>query len=129
MSKFKEGDRLRVIGDSGMDHFPIGTEVKVVNVYSDSCRVMTRFRAMATLHNNDLESLESDPVAKPSHYNQGEIECIDAIKSATVNKGGIEAVCVANVIKYLWRFEAKGNPVQDLMKAQFYLKKLIDERS
>jgi hypothetical protein len=129
MSKFKEGDRLRVIAETGIDSFPIGTEVSVVTVNSDSYVVINKFRAMSTLHNNDLGSLESDPVAKPSHYNQGEIECIDAIKSATVNKGGIEAVCVANVIKYLWRFEAKGNPVQDLMKAQFYLKKLIDERS
>ena len=48
-----------------------------------------------------------DPVQHPLHYNQGGIECIDAIKAATVGKKGIEAVCVANAIKYLWRFEAR----------------------
>lgn len=41
----------------------------------------------------------------PSNYRQGGIECIEAIKSATVGKTGIEAVCTANVIKYVWRYE------------------------
>ena len=61
----------------------------------------------------------------PSHYKQGKVECIDAIESATVNKTGLEAVCVANVIKYLWRYEAK-NGLEDVRKAQWYLAKLID---
>ena len=46
--------------------------------------------------------MEYDVVNKPRHYNQGGIECIDALKAATVSKTGIEAVCTANVIKYLW---------------------------
>lgn len=61
----------------------------------------------------------------PSHYKQGKVECIDALESATVNKTGLEAVCVANVIKYLWRYEAK-NGLEDVRKAQWYLTKLID---
>lgn len=61
----------------------------------------------------------------PSHYRQGKVECIDALESATVNKTGLEAVCVANVIKYLWRYEAK-NGLEDIRKAQWYLAKLID---
>ena len=48
-----------------------------------------------------------DMVNHPSHYTQGGIECIDALKAATVSKTGIEAVCTANVIKYLWRYEEK----------------------
>lgn len=67
-----------------------------------------------------------DMVNHPTHYCQGGIECIDAIKAATVNKRGIEAVCVANVIKYVWRYEAK-NGIEDVKKAQFYLNRLIDE--
>ena len=67
-----------------------------------------------------------DMVSHPPHYNQGGIECIDAIKAATVYKRGIEAVCVANVIKYVWRYEAK-NGLEDVKKAQFYLNRLIDE--
>lgn len=61
----------------------------------------------------------------PSHYKQGKVECIDALESATANKTGLEAVCVANVIKYLWRYEAK-NGLEDVRKAQWYLAKLID---
>jgi len=66
-----------------------------------------------------------DPVNHPSHYTQGKVECIDAIESATINKKGIEAVCTANVIKYLWRYENK-NGLEDLKKAEFYLNRLIE---
>lgn len=68
----------------------------------------------------------NDNVNHPLHYTQGGIECIDALKSATVGKKGIEAVCVANVIKYLWRFEEK-NGLEDVKKAQWYLNRLIQE--
>jgi hypothetical protein len=65
-----------------------------------------------------------DSVNKPKHYNQGKVEAIDAIESATIGKTGIQAVCTANVIKYLWRFEDKGG-FEDIKKAQWYLNKLI----
>lgn len=68
---------------------------------------------------------EPDVVNHPSHYTNGNVECIDAIESATVGKTGIEAVCVANVIKYLWRYEDK-NGMEDIKKAQWYLNKLIE---
>lgn len=60
----------------------------------------------------------------PSHYKNGKVECIDALESATINKTGLEAVCTANVIKYLWRYEDK-NGLEDIKKAQWYLNKLI----
>ena len=75
---------------------------------------------------SDLLSLHvPDVVNHPSHYTNGKVECIDAIESATVGKTGIEAVCVANVIKYLWRYEDK-NGLEDIKKAQWYLNKLIE---
>jgi len=61
----------------------------------------------------------------PEHYKQGEIECIDAISAATIQKSGIEAICVANVIKYLWRYENKGG-LTDVQKSRWYIDKLID---
>ena len=67
-----------------------------------------------------------DNVNHPSHYTQGGIECIDALKAATVGKTGIEAVCVANVIKYLFRYENK-NGLEDVRKAQWYINRLIQE--
>lgn len=71
-----------------------------------------------------LSELIEDVVNHPSHYTQGKVECIDAIESACINKQGIEAVCVANVIKYLWRYENK-NGVEDVKKAKWYLERLI----
>lgn len=70
--------------------------------------------------------MDFDVVNHPSHYTNGRIECIDAIDSATTGKSGIEAVCVANVIKYLWRYEEKGG-LESVRKAQWYLNKLISE--
>ena len=70
--------------------------------------------------------MKYDAVQHPLHYNQGGIECIDAIKAATVNKRGIEAVCVANVIKYIWRYETK-NRLEDVKKAAWYIDRLIKE--
>ena len=70
--------------------------------------------------------MKYDAVQHPLHYNQGGIECIDAIKAATVNKRGIEAVCVANVIKYIWRYETK-NGLEDVRKAAWYIDRLIKE--
>ena len=60
----------------------------------------------------------------PSHYKAGEIEAIDAIEAATVNKFGISSVCVANVIKYLWRYESK-NGLEDVKKAKWYFSHLV----
>jgi hypothetical protein len=65
-----------------------------------------------------------DMVNLPPHYTSGEIECIDAIKVATKDLRGIEAVCVGNIIKYIWRCKRK-NGKQDLEKAQWYLAHLI----
>ena len=67
-----------------------------------------------------------DMVSHPKHYTQGGIECIDALKAATVGKRGIEAVCVANVIKYLWRYEEK-NGIEDVRKAKWYIERLLKE--
>lgn len=69
---------------------------------------------------------DGDMVNHPSHYTQGGIECIDALKAATVSKTGIEAVCTANAIKYLWRYEEK-NGVEDVKKARWYIDRLIKE--
>jgi hypothetical protein len=69
-----------------------------------------------------------DNVNHPSHYTQGAIECIDAIKEAVKGLLGIEAVCTANIIKYVWRWKFK-NGVEDLRKARWYLDRLIDEVS
>ncbi len=48
-----------------------------------------------------------DNVSHPAYYTGVGIECIDALEAATAVLTGIEAVCTANVIKYLWRWKHK----------------------
>ena len=59
----------------------------------------------------------------PSHYKQGGIECIDAIK-ASMKYEEFAGYLKGNIIKYLWRYKDK-NGVEDLRKAAWYLEKLI----
>ncbi len=66
----------------------------------------------------------TDTVNHPPHYTAGGVECIDALEAATVGLDGIEAVCTANAIKYLWRWKRKGG-VEDLRKARWYIERLI----
>ncbi len=83
----------------------------------------------AALHALQLQSQPVfDPVSKPAHYNQGGVECIDALKAATINLTGTDAVCTANAIKYLWCWKQK-NGVQDLEEALWYIERLIKENT
>lgn len=57
----------------------------------------------------------TDTVNHPSHYN-GQvpgIECIQVVRHFNFNRG--------NAIKYIWRAGCKGNEVEDLRKAIWYL--------
>ena len=65
-----------------------------------------------------------DNVNHPSHYTQGNIECIDEIAEATKFLRGIEATDTGNIIKYMWRWNNK-NGLEDLRKARWYLNHLI----
>lgn len=67
----------------------------------------------------------TEKVNHPPHYTAGKVECIDALEAATIGLQGIEAVCTANAIKYLWRWKMK-NGVEDLRKTEWYLSKLIN---
>lgn len=67
-----------------------------------------------------------DIVNNPKHYNQSGVECIDAIQSATDE--GFEYYLQGNILKYIWRYRYK-NGVEDLLKAEWYLKKLIEVKS
>ena len=83
---------------------------------------------LITCKNDELElEKENETVSHPAHYCQGGVECIDALEAATTGLQGIEAVCTANAIKYLWRWKHK-NGVTDLHKAQWYIDRLIKQQ-
>ena len=64
-----------------------------------------------------------DDVYCPSHYNNGSIECIEAIEAALTLEE-YQGMCKGNVMKYLWRHRYKGG-VESLKKAKWYLDNLI----
>ena len=53
------------------------------------------------------------------HYRQGDVECIDALRSA-LGHDGFASFCQGNIIKYSWRYKHKGGKA-DLIKAQQYM--------
>ena len=67
-----------------------------------------------------------DMVNSPPHYCQdGDIECIDAIRAA-LGKEGFAAFCRGNAIKYNWRSTHK-NGLEDIAKARWYMSKLLED--
>jgi len=69
---------------------------------------------------------EEDVVNNPDHYNTGSIECIEGIQ-ASMSAEAFNGYLKGNCMKYLWRYDYKGKPVEDLQKAQWYLAELIKE--
>jgi len=69
-----------------------------------------------------VEMFESkaDPVNNPAHYTVGGIETIDFIEAKQLGYN------LGNVIKYLTRADHKGNKMEDLRKAQWYLAREIN---
>ena len=65
--------------------------------------------------------MANDPVNHPAHYTTGTIETLDYILDQRC--GYLDG----QVIKYLSRYRYKGHPIQDLRKAEFYLRRLIAE--
>lgn len=61
-------------------------------------------------------------VNHPQHYNQGEIECIDIIEMLGLN------FALGSALKYIWRADIKGNPIEDLEKAAWYIQREIERR-
>lgn len=60
-----------------------------------------------------------DNINHPSHYNTGKIEVIDYIEDQDLN------FHLGNVIKYISRAGKKGDTLEDLKKAQWYLNRYI----
>lgn len=59
----------------------------------------------------------TDNIDHPTHYTNRDIgyECIDITQYQTF--------CTGNAIKYLWRYQDKGKPSEDLKKARWYARR------
>lgn len=65
---------------------------------------------------------KKETINHPAHYNRhpSGIECIDVVEHFGFNVG--------NAIKYLWRADHKGNAIEDLSKAKWYVEREINKR-
>ena len=63
-----------------------------------------------------------DPVNHPKHYtgHPSGVECIQITEHMNF--------CLGNVMKYIWRAGEKGDALEDLRKARFYLDREIKRR-
>jgi hypothetical protein len=66
-----------------------------------------------------MRSSASDNINSPEHYKVGGIETIDFIEAKQLSYH------LGNVVKYITRAEHKGNPLEDLKKAQWYLNRAV----
>lgn len=67
-------------------------------------------------------AVDHDPVNHPGHYtaHPSGIECIQVTEHMCFNLG--------NAVKYIWRSDLKGDAIEDLEKAAWYLRREIDRR-
>lgn len=65
---------------------------------------------------------EHDPVNRPKHYtaHPSGVECIQITEHMNF--------CIGNAVKYLWRAGLKGDALEDLEKARWYIDREIDRR-
>jgi len=85
-------------------------------------RNQTQRGGTGIMFTGDLDTGITDPedmVNSPTHYNQGGLECIDAIRHA-LGEDGFIAYCRGNALKYNWRAGHKSNSQEDLQKAAWY---------
>ena len=68
------------------------------------------------------EGEEVDMVNSPPHYTKGGIETIDFIEAKGLGYR------LGNVVKYITRAEEKGSALENLKKAEWYLKREIAKR-
>lgn len=61
----------------------------------------------------------TEQVNHPRHYNEhpSGVECITVVEHMGFNLG--------NAVKYIWRADLKGNRVEDLRKAAWYINREI----
>lgn len=69
--------------------------------------------------NNKVRWVNKDPVKHPAHYKVGGIETIDFIEAKKLGYN------LGNVVKYITRADHKGNKLEDLRKAQWYLEREV----
>ena len=118
MSKFKVGDKVRIVGCTNNHKFGIGDTATLEDFINDRIHPYWYCKGSGDSQRSyssrgwyvmegDMEAIEDaqefNPVSKPVHYNHGDgIECIAYIKQV-LGPEGFVAYCRGNQIKYQHR--------------------------
>ena len=86
-----------------------------------------KVKRMTTRKTDGLYESTDKMVSHPSHYQCGKYEVIDIIEDATKDLTGIFAVDTGHILRYILRWNKKGNPRQNIEKAMWYCTHLLKE--
>lgn len=84
---------------------------------------IVRIKAKKKSDSPDSDSQDIETVSHPHHYICGGIEAIDVIEAFNLN------FHLGNVVKYILRAGRKGDRIEDLKKAMWYLNREIEKES
>lgn len=99
------------------------SNARLMKALRDAELEIDRVKSLKEL-SNAMDALEKKPdlVNSPPHYKTGGIETIDFIEAKDLNYR------LGNVVKYVSRAGKKGDPIEDLEKALWYLQREIAAR-
>jgi len=110
--KREEWEGRSVVSNDRADH-PAHEEVKPVEHYLN-----LESERLNKMMGHEIPS-DDDPVNHPKHYtaHPSGVECIEIAEHMSYSLG--------NAIKYIWRAGSKGKQVEDLKKAEYYIRREI----
>ena len=110
-----------------------GAQWKTLGVFSSDKSIMPHTQRLVELTDAIADNIKRnqamqvemfepkpDSVNSPAHYKIGGIETIDFIEAKNLGYN------LGNVVKYVTRADHKGNKLEDLRKAQWYLTRAIE---
>jgi hypothetical protein len=123
-TEFQVGDKV-IITDKLMGNY--GREGEIVGLKENAYDYRVSVAGIVFSYDHgELELVKpagskpaDDPVSHPSHYTQYPVEVIELTRHMPF--------CDGNVVKYVARSPFKGNRLQDLKKARWYLEDAIAE--
>lgn len=117
-SKYSKKDTSKTVEDSKKT---VEDSKKTEDRHIEDSRKLTVY--VPTVEDKDklYGNINHDAVNHPSHYTRGKIEVIDFIEDQQL------PYHLGNVIKYIARAGYKGDKLEDLKKARWYLDRYINE--
>lgn len=97
----------------------VAPPLKTIAVSTSDKSFAQNARMSKALFSDPPQHGTQDSVNHPPHYKVGGIETIDFIEAKSLGYN------LGNVVKYITRADHKGNKLEDLKKAQWYLNREI----